>query len=143
MSKHHNKLDYSTRDTLANIKLKPNYTFILNKDIDAVWTKKWDFEKWDNFEIIEVELKEEHDKSTHTVKFKVTNHKWKTREYAMSGWVFLKNFIEQIEQSDIAYKKIEKVQTEVKTTVDEVVKPTNKKWLVERIKDKIKWKKKK
>lgn len=143
MSKNHNKLDYSTRDTLANIKLKPNYTFILNKDIDAVWTKKWDFEKWDNFEIIEVELKEEHDKSTHTVKFKVTNHKWKTREYTMSGWVFLKNFIEQIEQSDIAYKKIEKVQTEVKTTVDEVVKPDEKKWLVERVKDKIKRKKKK
>lgn len=143
MSKNHNKLDYSTRDTLANIKLKPNYTFILNKDIDAVWTKKWDFEKWDNFEIIEVELKEDHDKSTHTVKFRVTNHKWKTRDYDMSGWVFLKNFIEQIEQSDIAYKKIEKVQLNVKTTVDEVVKPTNKKWLVERIKDKIKWKKKK
>jgi len=142
MSKNH-KLDYSTRDTLENIKLKTNYTFVLNKDIDAVWTKKWDFEKWDTFEIIEVELKEEHDKSTHNVKFKVTNHKWKTREYDMSGWVFLKNFIEQIEQSDIAYKKIEKVQLDVKNTVDEVVKPTNKKWLVERIKDKIKWKKKK
>ena len=61
----------------------------------------------------------------------------------MSGWVFLKNFIEQIEQSDIAYKKIEKVQTEVKTTVDEVVKPDEKKWLVGRLKDKIKRKKKK
>lgn len=142
MSKNHNKLDYSTRDTLANIKLKPNYTFILNKDIDAVWTKKWDFEKWNTFEIISIELKEDHDKSTHTVKFRVTNHKWKTRDYDMSGWVFLKNFIEQIEQSDIAYKKIEKVQLNVKTTVDEVVKPV-KKWLVERVKDKIKWKKKK
>ena len=41
--------------------------------------------------------------------------------------LFLKNFIEQIEQSDIAYKKIEKVQLDVKTTVDEVVKPTKKK----------------
>ena len=143
MSKHHNKLDYSTRDTLENIKLKPNYTFILNKDIDAVWTKKWDFEKWDTFEIVEIELKEDHDKSTHTVKFRVTNHKWKTREYDMSGWVFLKNFIEQIEQSDIAYKKIEIAQDEVKTTVDEVIKPTKKKWLVEKIKDKMKWKKKK
>jgi len=30
------KLDYSTRDTLLNIKLKTNYTFILKKDIDAV-----------------------------------------------------------------------------------------------------------
>gem|GEM_PF-5870041 len=35
MSKNH-KLDYSTRDTLENIKLKTNYTFVLNKDIDAV-----------------------------------------------------------------------------------------------------------
>ncbi|NVP17347.1 hypothetical protein HUU51_01390 [Candidatus Gracilibacteria bacterium] len=142
MSKNHNKLDYSTRDTLANIKLKPNYTFILNKDIDAVGTKKGDFEKGDTFEIISIELKEENDNGTHSVKFKVTNNKGKTREYEMSGGVFMKNFIEQIEQSDIAYKKIEKVQLNVKTTVDEVVKPV-KKGLVERVKDKIKGKKKK
>lgn len=142
MSKNH-KLDYSTRDTLSNIKIKTGYTFILNKDIDAVWTKKWDFEKWDTFEIIEIQLKEDHDKSTHEVKFRVTNHKWKTRDYDMSGWVFLKNFIEQIEQSDIAYKKIEKAQEEVKIDVKEVVESPKKKWFVERVKDKIKWKKKK
>ena len=136
-------MEYSTRNTLANIKLTPNYTFILNKDIDAVWTKKWDFEKWDTFEIISIELKEENDNGTHIVKFKVTNHKWKTREYEMSGWVFMKNFSEQIDASLIAYKQIEEVKTDVKTTIDEVVKPTKKKWLVETIKDKIKWKKKK
>lgn len=142
MSKNHNKLDYSTRDTLANIKLTPNYTFILNKDIDAVWTKKWDFEKWDTFEIISIELKEENDNGTHSVKFKVTKNKWKTREYEMSGWVFMKNFSKQIDASLIAYKQIDEVKTDIKTTVDEVVKPV-KKWLVERVKDKIKWKKKK
>lgn len=142
MSKNH-KLDYSTRDTLANIKLKPNYTFILNKDIDAVWTKKWDFEEWDIFEIISIELKEESDRWTHNVKFRVTNSKWKTREYEMSGWVFMKNFIEQIEQSDIVYKKIEVIKDEVKTTVDEVIKPNRKIWLVAIIKGKIKWKNKK
>ena len=138
------KLDYSTRDTLLNIKLKTNYTFILKKDIDAVWTKKWDFEKWDKFEIIEIELKEEHDKSTHTVKFRVTNHKWKTREYDMSGWVFLKNFIDQIEQSDIIYKKIEILQDEVKSDVENITNKEEekpKKWH-EKIKDKL-WKKKK
>lgn len=142
MSKNH-KLDYSTRDTLANIKLKPNYTFILNKDIDAVWTKKWDFEEWDIFEIISIELKEESDRWTHNVKFRVTNSKWKTREYEMSGWVFMKNFIEQIEQSDIVYKKIEVIKDEVKTTVDEVIKPNRRIWLVAIIKGKIKWKNKK
>ncbi len=143
MPKNHNKMDYSTRDTLLNIKLTPNYSFVLNKDIDAIWTKKWDFEEWDIFEIISIELKEENDRWTHNVQFRVTNSKWKTKEYEMSGWVFMKNFSEQIDESLIAYKKIEEAQLDVKSTVDEIVKPTNKIWLVARIKGKMKWKKKK
>jgi len=146
MSKHH-KLEYSTRDTLSNIKLKPNYTFVLSKDIVWAWIKKWDFEEWDIFEIIEIELKEETDKSTHNVKFKVTNHKWKTKEYEMSGWIFMKNFSEQIDSSVIAYKEIEKIKEDVKTKVVELEGIPEKKWLVEKIKekikDKMKWKKKK
>jgi len=140
MSKNH-KLEYSTRETLANIKILSNYTFVLNKDIDAIWTKKWDFEKWDTFEITEIELKEENDKWTHSVHFKVTNHKWKIREYEMSGWVFMKNFSEQIDASLIAIKKIEKVQDEVKTDVQEVIKKPKKKSIVEKVKDKLKKKK--
>lgn len=139
-----NKSDYSTRETLKNIKLIDWYSFTLKKDIHAAWTKKWDFEEWDLIEIIEVVLKEENDHRTHEVKFKVTNKKWKKREYEMSGWVFLKNFIEELNENDIAYK-IEEIKDEVKTQVEEVTslaKKEDKKWH-EKIKDKLKWKKKK
>lgn len=134
-----NKSDYSTRETLKNIQLVDWYSFTLKKDIHAVWTKKWDFEEWDVVEILKIELKEEHDNSTHEVKFKVTNKKWKTKEYEMSGWVFLKNFIEELNESDISYK-VEKIKDNVKTKVVEVtswVKDKPKKWH-EKIKDAIK-----
>lgn len=139
-----NRIDYSTRETLKNIQLNNWYSFTLKKDIHAVWTKKWDFDEWDLIEILWVELKEEHDNSTHEVKFRVTNKKWKTKDYEMSGWVFLKNFIEQLNESDIIYKAIEKVKDEVKTDVERVTnkeKEKPKKWH-EKLSDKFKKKKK-
>jgi len=143
MSKNHNKLEYSTRGTLENLKLKSGYIFTLNKDISWAGIKKWDFEEWDIFEITEILLKDENDKSTHTVKFRVKNHKWKTKEYEMSGWIFMKNFSEQLDQDLIVYKKIEKVQEDVKNGVEKITdKEKPKKWH-EKLKDKMKWKKKK
>ncbi|MDD3145314.1 MAG: hypothetical protein PHV23_04355 [Candidatus Gracilibacteria bacterium] len=134
-----NKSDYSTRETLKNIQLVDGYSFTLKKDIHAVGTKKGDFEEGDVVEILKIELKEEHDNSTHEVKFKVTNKKGKTKEYEMSGGVFLKNFIEELNESDISYK-VEKIKDNVKTKVVEVtsgVKDKPKKWH-EKIKDAIK-----
>lgn len=139
-----NKSDYSTRETLKNIQLVDWYSFTLKKDIHTAWKEKWTFEEWDLIEIIEIEIKEEHDHRTHEVKFKVTNKKWKTKEYEMSGWIFLKNFIEELNESDISYK-VEKIKDEVKSDVEKIttneeVKP--KKWH-EKIKDKFNWKWKK
>ncbi|MDD2907432.1 MAG: hypothetical protein PHH98_02210 [Candidatus Gracilibacteria bacterium] len=136
--------NYSTRDTLKNLQLVEGYSFALKKDIHAAGIKKGDFDEGDLIEIIKIELKEEHDHRTHEVKFRVTNKKGKTKDYEMSGGVFLKNFVEQLNPEDIAYKKIEIASNEIKTQVEEITKePENekpKKWH-EKLKDKFKGKK--
>lgn len=137
------KSDYSTRKTLENLMKIEWYSFKLTKKIQALSANENLFEANDTIYIKHIDLKEESESKTHTVIFLVKNDEWKEIELSMSWGIFLKTFIEQIESKIIAIKQIEKVKEKVKSDAEKVVEKSDKKWLVEKIINKMKWKNKK
>ncbi len=67
MSIQKKKKDYSTKNTLELLKNKNNYSFTLNKSISCLCIKEWELEKWDLITIINIDLKKDTDKKTHSV----------------------------------------------------------------------------
>lgn len=105
--------NYSKRKTLENI--WEWYEITLKNKLSVLWIKEWTFKKWDIIKINEIKLKKD---KPHHVKFSVKRGWEKIKDLEMSGWVFLKAFIESINPKDIIYKTQEDSKEEVKNILN-------------------------
>ena len=108
-----NKIDYSKRKTLEN--LWENYSFKLKNKIEVLWIKEWVLKKHDKIVIKKITLKND---KPHHVCFYIERDWKKVKEIVMSGWVFLNNFISQINPEDIILKNKEEHKEKVEKIIN-------------------------
>ncbi len=105
------KINYSKTKTLKNI--EKWYKFELSKKISVLWLKDSTFKKWDTIIIKEIKLKKD---KPHNVNFDIIREGEKIKNINMSWWVFLSNFVNEIDSNLIILK------SETKEKIDKIIK---------------------
>ncbi len=106
------KINYSKRKTLSN--LWEWYSFELKNKVTALWIKEGTFKKWDIITIKKIILKND---KPHHVCIEVIRDSKAINEINMSWWVFLNNFINNINRTDIIEKDIDKTKSKIDTII--------------------------
>ena len=118
--------DYSTKKTVKNLDIWTIFTLDSNKIVLSI--KDDSFQKWDQISITDIDDRKHDSKLIH---FVITRD-WKTTdEYKLSWWVFLKAFIDQIDQNLVVTKEIDNWKTNIKRVLNDMmiekIKKTHKK----------------